>query len=98
MTEETVHLSRGSTSVVLDTTTPGVPAIVYWGCALGHQPREALDALAVAARNAGATVRLLDYFAPEPVELARLTASGERLSRPDFAPWPLRPTTSSAIG
>lgn len=43
------------------------------------------------APQAGATVRLLDYFAPEPVELARLTASGERLSRPDFAPWPLRP-------
>ncbi|WP_026532378.1 alpha-galactosidase [Arthrobacter sp. H41] len=50
MTEETVHLARGGTSVVLDTTTPGVPAIVYWGRALGHQPREALDALVVAAR------------------------------------------------
>ncbi|MBG6216640.1 alpha-galactosidase [Arthrobacter sp. CAN_A6] len=50
MTEETVHLSRGGTSVVLDTTTPGVPAIVYWGRALGEQPREALRSLAVAAR------------------------------------------------
>ncbi|WP_026550484.1 alpha-galactosidase [Arthrobacter sp. Br18] len=50
MTEQTVHLSRGGTSVVLDTTTPGLPAIVYWGPALGAQPQEAVAALAVAAR------------------------------------------------
>lgn len=45
--------------------------------------------LAVRAPRAG-EARLLDYFAPEPVELARLAAAGDPLRRASFAPWRLR--------
>ena len=41
------------------------------------------------APPAGRTVHLLDYFAAEPVELARFDAQGQGLARPTFAPWPL---------
>jgi FtsP/CotA-like multicopper oxidase with cupredoxin domain len=47
--------------------------------------------LAVRAPKAGGSLRLVDYFAPEPVELARLVAVGAALPRPEFAPWPLAP-------
>ena len=45
--------------------------------------------VAMRAPAAGGTVRLLDYFAAEPVELARFEARGEGLARPAFDPWPL---------
>jgi FtsP/CotA-like multicopper oxidase with cupredoxin domain len=53
-------------------------------------PAMRLD-VALRAPAPGSAVRLLDYFAPEPVELATLTAAGGAASRPAFAPWPLRP-------
>ncbi|MFJ6278361.1 alpha-galactosidase [Arthrobacter subterraneus] len=46
----TLHLTRGGTSVVLDTGTPGLPTILYWGAALGELSGDELDALADAAR------------------------------------------------
>lgn len=47
--------------------------------------------VAMRAPAAGHEVRLVDYFAPAPVELARLQPSGDTLKRPAFAPLPLLP-------
>lgn len=53
-------------------------------------PAMRLDVM-MRAPAAGGEVRLVDYFAPAPVELARLRAAGDTLRRPDFVPWPLLP-------
>ncbi|MHA7261621.1 alpha-galactosidase [Arthrobacter sp. TMN-37] len=45
-----LHLSRSGTSVVLDTTTNGLPAVLYWGEALGEIADDQLVALAAALR------------------------------------------------
>jgi FtsP/CotA-like multicopper oxidase with cupredoxin domain len=52
-------------------------------------PAMRLD-LVVRAPADGETVRLVDYFAPEPVPLARLTGKGETRRTRDFDPAPLR--------
>lgn len=44
-----VHLSRSGTSVVLDTSTDGLPTILYWGGALGEVSERGLEALATAS-------------------------------------------------
>jgi FtsP/CotA-like multicopper oxidase with cupredoxin domain len=44
----------------------------------------------VRAPAGGKTVRLVDYFAPEPVPIARLTGQGEGKQRQPFDPAPLR--------
>ncbi|MGG7507216.1 alpha-galactosidase [Plantibacter sp. YIM 135249] len=45
-----IHLSRGGTSVVLDTTTAGMPTILHWGESLGALSSDELRGMAVAAR------------------------------------------------
>jgi len=47
---EIVHLRRGGTSVVLDSTALPTPVLVYWGPDLGAVDAAALASLAVAAR------------------------------------------------
>ena len=49
-TRPELHLRAGGTSVVVDTTTEGLPTIVWWGADLGPVADEVLHGLAVAAR------------------------------------------------
>ena len=49
MQRSTLHLRNGGTSVVLDLTTDGLPAIVHWGTDLGDLGTTELDGLALAA-------------------------------------------------
>ena len=37
-----IHLRNGGTSVLLDTTTPGLPSVVHWGADLGYLPHDVL--------------------------------------------------------
>lgn len=46
---DTLHITRGGTSVVVDTTTAGLPTVLYWGPALGETPAAELEALASAS-------------------------------------------------
>lgn len=54
-------------------------------------PATRIDLAVRAPSAAGTEARLVDYFVPEPVVLARLVATGPALARPAFAPAPLRP-------
>ncbi|MHA7284493.1 alpha-galactosidase [Arthrobacter sp. TMS2-4] len=45
-----LHLRSGGTSVVLDTTTSGLPTIVWWGADLGDIGDDVLNGLLVTAR------------------------------------------------
>jgi alpha-galactosidase len=42
----TIHLTAANTSVVIETAGPGLPAILYWGPALGHTSDSHLASLA----------------------------------------------------
>lgn len=48
-TSGTFHIMRGGTSVVVDTSTAGLPTILYWGPALGNTSPADLGALAAAS-------------------------------------------------
>lgn len=78
---------EGAEAAVVAVDGNAVPPLPLRSWRLG--PAMRID-LAVRAPVSG-EVLLLDYFAPEPVELARLAAMGPALRRPSFAPWPLRP-------
>lgn len=45
-----VHLRSGGTSVVVDTTTTGLPSIIWWGADLGAVDDQVLHGLAVSSR------------------------------------------------
>lgn len=45
----TIHLSRAGTSVLVDTSTSGLPTVLYWGPALGQVPAAELECLAAAS-------------------------------------------------
>ena len=45
---ETLHLRNGGTSVILDLSAPGLPAIVHWGEDLGDLQQTDVDAIATA--------------------------------------------------
>ncbi|KJC65610.1 alpha-galactosidase [Agreia bicolorata] len=47
---ETLHLRSAGTSVVIDLTTPGFPAIIHWGEDLGELSQSQLADMAIAAR------------------------------------------------
>jgi FtsP/CotA-like multicopper oxidase with cupredoxin domain len=53
-------------------------------------PAMRLDLTLRAPAGPGATLRLMNYYAAAPVLLAELRAEGPKLSRPAFAPVPLR--------
>ncbi|RKR75333.1 alpha-galactosidase [Frondihabitans australicus] len=48
--QNTLHLRGGGTSVLVDRTTPGVPAIVHWGPDLGDLADDVLDDIARGVR------------------------------------------------
>ncbi|MEJ1229719.1 MAG: glycoside hydrolase family 36 N-terminal domain-containing protein [Galbitalea sp.] len=65
MTADPIHLRRGGTSVVIDRSRGGIPAIAYWGPDLGPMGQRELDSLVISGTTQQVPVL------PEP--LASLT-------------------------
>jgi FtsP/CotA-like multicopper oxidase with cupredoxin domain len=78
---------EGAEAALIAVDGNGLPPVPLRSWRAG--PATRIDVALRAPAEPGAVVRLLDYFAPEPVELARLVTRGEALRRPPFAPEPL---------
>lgn len=76
----------GAEAAIIAIDGAGIPPVPLTHWRMG--PGMRLD-LVVRAPKPGAQARLVDYFAPEPVELAVLAGHGEMLERGPFDPAPL---------
>jgi len=77
---------EGAEAAVIATDGQAVSPFPFKTWRLGSAMR--LD-LCIRMPGVGQEVRIYDYFAPEPVLLATITAIGDRIQRSDFDPAPL---------